>query len=261
MMLSVQDLVAAVPGRRLLDAVSFTVGAGERFAIIGPNGAGKSTLLKVLCRILISAAGVVRWSGRPLPELGQKDLARLVAYVPQALLHPEGFTVREFVLMGRYPHLSPFSNPRAHDWQVVDRTLDLTGMADFSGRILSTLSGGEQQKVMIAAALAQEARVLLLDEPTAHLDPLQQEQIYSLLESVHQRQGLTLLEVTHDVNRAGLGHDRILGLRDGRVVFLGPPEEFMQPEALHRIYGKVFQLAPHPLTGRPMVLPVDGGRP
>jgi iron complex transport system ATP-binding protein len=264
-MLTVQDLSARVPGRRLLDSVSFAVAAGERFAIIGPNGAGKSTLLKALCRIRPLSAGAVQWSGRPLALLAQKDLARQVAYVPQALTQPNGFTVREFVLMGRYPHLSPFSNPRKRDWQAVDQTLERTGMAGFSDRVLSTLSGGEQQKVMIAAALAQEAQVLLLDEPTAHLDPLQQEQIYTLLESARQRQRLTLLEVTHDVNRAGLGHDRILGLRDGRVVFLGTPEELMQPEALRRIYGKTFLLAPHPLSGRPMVLPAtprtEGGLP
>ncbi|MEW6516172.1 MAG: ABC transporter ATP-binding protein [candidate division FCPU426 bacterium] len=258
-MLDVRNLTVSVPGRRLLDSVSFSVAAGERFAIIGPNGAGKSTLLKVLCRILPQPAEAVRWQGQLSSGLAQKDLARWVAYVPQALAHTEEFAVREFVLMGRYPHLSPFSNPRRRDWEAVDQALAATGMEAFSGRTLATLSGGELQKVVLAAALAQEARVLLLDEPTAHLDPFQQDQIYALLESAHSRQNLTLLEVTHDVNRAALGHDRILGLRDGRVAFLGTPEELMRPEALREIYGKRFLLAPHPNLNRLVVLP-EGGR-
>lgn len=261
MILDVRELTVAIAGKKLLEAVSFAVAAGERFAIIGPNGAGKSTLLKALCRIRPASSGRVQWSGRFLAGLAQKDLARQAAYVPQALAQPDGFTVREFALMGRYPHLSPFSNPRRRDWAAIDQALELTGMAGFSDRMLSTLSGGEQQKAMIAAALAQEARVLLLDEPTAHLDPLQQEQIYALLESIRRSQGLTLLEVTHDVNRAGLGHDRILGLRGGQVVFLGTPEELLRPEVLNRIYGKTFELAPHPHARLPMVLPMAGDLP
>jgi len=157
--------------------------------------------------------------------------------------------------MGRYPHFSPFTALKAEDLKSVRRALQLTGMQTFANRALSTLSGGEQQKVMIAAALAQAARIMLLDEPAAFLDPYQQDQIYRLLEIIHQETNLTIVEVTHDINRAALGHERILGLRQGKVVFWGTPDELMTPAVLFEIYKKRFQLAPHPENGHTIVFP------
>jgi len=241
--------------KTLLEEIDFEVRAGERWAIIGPNGAGKSTLLKAFCRILPPGEGLLLAHDKPLSQYKQKALARWISYVPQASGRDDLFTVREFVVMGRYPHLSAFSTLTRRDWEEVERVLDLTGMTDFAQRRVCTLSGGEQQKTLIAAALVQGAHIMLLDEPTAFLDPYQQSQIHDLLETLHQETGKTLIEVTHDINRAALGHDRILGLRAGRVVFTGSPEELMTGGVLQEIYGRSFKLFPHPETGRTMVLP------
>ncbi len=239
----------------LLQELTFAIPAGTRCAIIGPNGAGKSTLLKCFLRLLPRGAGRLAVAGRELGSFRQRELARWLAYVPQAAGRQDLFTVRDFVLLGRYPRLSPFSTVKPEDWRVVSEVLGLTGLEEFSGRIVATLSGGEQQKALIAAALAQGAQALLLDEPAAHLDPKQQHQVYALLERLHRQTGVTLVEVTHDVNRAALGHDQVLALRAGRLVYDGPANRLMEAETLRSIYGKSFLLAPHPVLGRTVAWP------
>jgi iron complex transport system ATP-binding protein len=253
--LSAVQYTFRVDGKALLDRVSFSIRAGARCAIIGPNGAGKSTLLKSFCRILPPGEGDLLVAGRSWRQYSQKELARWLAYVPQGEGRDSLFTVREFVLMGRYPYLSPFSAVRGEDWRAVDEALDRTGLRTFAGRRLDTLSGGERQKVLIAAALVQGARVLLLDEPTAFLDPYQQDQVHALLDDLHRTSGVTRVEVTHDVNRAALDHDQIIGLRAGRIVFDGTPAQLMRPEILDVVYGKRFTLTPHPADGRLVALP------
>jgi iron complex transport system ATP-binding protein len=248
-----------VNGQALLSDVSFEIPAGARCALIGPNGAGKSTLLKSVCRILPAGSGELFVAGRDLRSYSQKELARWVAYVPQTVGRDHFFTVEEFVLMGRYAHLSPFTTIGRQDREAVTRALDLTRITHLAHRRMRTLSGGEQQKVLIAAALAQGSRILLLDEPAAYLDPAQQDQVYELLERLHTETGLTLLEVTQEVNRAALWPDLVIGLRDGRVVFRGSPQDLMTLENLETIYGKYFVLAPHPLNQKIVALP--GVRP
>jgi iron complex transport system ATP-binding protein len=253
--LSVRGLTVRADGQTLLDAVSLEVAPGSRCAVVGPNGAGKSTLLRACLRLLAGAEGDLRLGGRPLPTIPRRELARLLAYVPQAGPQDAPFTVRDFVRMGRYPHLSAFGVFSREDLRAADQALDLTGLAGFELRALDTLSGGERQKAYLAAALAQGGRVLLLDEPTAFLDPLQQVQVYAVLERLHRELGLTLVEVTHDVNRAALDHDQVIGLRAGRKVFDGTPDELMRPGPLETIYGRAFTLAPHPVSGRTVAWP------
>lgn len=239
----------------LFEKVNFSVEAGLRYAVIGPNGAGKSSFLKMLCRILPLSEGTVFLSDKKIQDYSQKGLARWISYVPQSVPATNGFTVEEFVLMGRYPHLSPFTSLSQVDREKVASAIEMTGMQKFSQRRLETLSGGEKQKVMIAAAVAQEARIMLLDEPAAFLDPLQQDQVYALLETIRSQTNITLIEVTHDVNRAALHHDIIWGLRDGKVVFQGIPEALMQDDVLQTLYGKKFIFMNHPETGQRVVMP------
>jgi len=249
--------------KQILRDVSFTVAEGEYLSIVGPNGAGKTTLLKCIDRLLTGGSGRIEICGRPLESYAQKKLARLIGYVPQGDGQGFAFTVEQLVLMGRYPYLSPFSPVSKEDRQAVRQSLELTGTAEFAERLLQTLSGGERQKVFIAAALAQGARILLLDEPTTFLDYRHQDEVQGLLARVNRQSGTTIVSVTHDVNRAALESDRIVALREGSVVFCGPPPEIMRAEVLEQIYGASLLLVDHPREGLPMIVPRgkgDGGR-
>lgn len=251
----VRDFSFRLGRKEILQQVSFDVRGGEYLALVGPNGAGKTTLVKCLDRILVGGAGRIEICGRPLARYRQKDLARLISYVPQADGRVSPFTVEQFVLMGRYPYLSPFSAVSSEDRQAVRQAMELTGTSQFAGRRLGTLSGGERQKVYIAAALAQGTRILLLDEPTTFLDYRHQGEIRRLLSRVNRASGVTIVAVTHDVNHAVLESDRVLALRDGRVAFWGPPEEIMKQDVLRQIYGTSLLLVDHPHVPLPVIVP------
>jgi iron complex transport system ATP-binding protein len=244
-----------ISGREILKDISFAVREGEYVSIVGPNGAGKTTLLKCISRIHKGGRGLIAVSGRRLEEYSQRELALKVSYVPQAGGQLAPFTVYEFVTMGRYPYLSPFSPPKASDVAAVREAMDVTGTARFSDRLLATLSGGERQKVYIAAALAQEAPVLLLDEPTTFLDPRHESDIHGLLAEINRQRGATIVSVTHDINSAVLTSRTILALKDGSVAFCGPAQEFMKEEVLRAIYDKPFSLMKHPQCDRTIVVP------
>jgi iron complex transport system ATP-binding protein len=240
--------------KAILRDVSFEVAQREYVSIVGPNGAGKTTLLKCLDRICEGGTGEVSVWGRPVSSYRRKELARRVSYVPQADGRVFPFTVEQFVLMGRYPYLSPFTSVRREDRQAAREALEWTHTAPFAGRLLDTLSGGERQKVYIAAAVAQGADVLLLDEPTTFLDYRHQAEIRDLLARLNAA-GKTIVAVTHDVNRAALDSRRIVALREGRVVFCGEPIALMAPDVLRDIYGAELLLVAHPHTGLPVIVP------
>jgi len=244
----------SVNGHEILRDISFTIREGEFVSIIGPNGAGKTTLLKCLDRIHISGRGKIRIAGKLLNAYSQRHLARCVCYVPQADGNIPPFTVFEYVMMGRYPYLSPFSPPTNADKAAVALALDLTDTTQFAHRFLSTLSGGERQRVYIAAALAQEAGILLLDEPATFLDPVHQNEIYRLLYRINYEHGATILSVTHDINIAALISHRILALKNGSIIFLGTPDELMDEAVLRNIYGKSFLFVKHPRTGKDIIV-------
>ena len=243
----------------ILRDITFSVCRGEYLAIVGPNGAGKTTLLRCIDRIVTGGTGQIEVLGRPLHAYRQKELARQVSYVPQADGRIFPFTVAQFVLMGRYPYLSPFSAVSRQDRQAVQEALEMTGTSEFAERLLDTLSGGERQKVYIAAALAQGASVLLLDEPTTFLDYRHQAEIRGLLARANRRSGVTIVAVTHDVNSAALESDRIVALREGMVAFCGPPGELMKPDVLQRIYGTALLLVDHPAAPFPVIVPQPRG--
>ncbi len=243
----------ALGGREILRDLSFSVGRGERVALIGPNGAGKTTLLKCLNRILRGGSGEIRIDGISLDSYRQFELARRVAYVPQADGRTAPYTVREVVEMARYPHLGPLAPIRPEDDAAIDRALSETGMSGLSHRPLLTLSGGECQKALLAAALAQQSDILLLDEPTAFLDPSQQSEILVVLDRVHRERGATILTVTHDLNEALAHSDRVLALREGTLVFDGPALALADGDTLRRIYQHEFVVGSHPRSGRPVL--------
>lgn len=244
----------SINGKTILKDITITVRKGECISIIGPNGSGKTTLLKCLDRIYTAGTGGIRVDGKPLATYSRRELAQCMSYVPQADGNMLPFTVQEFVMMGRYPYLKAFSPPDSRDEEAVTRALALTGTTGFADRGLSTLSGGERQRVFIAAALAQEAGILLLDEPATFLDIKNQSEIHGLLESINREQGTTILSVTHDINAALLTSHRILALKDGSVAFWGDSEGLLDREVLRDIFEKSFLFVEHPGTGKKLVV-------
>ncbi len=253
--LELTDLRVSLGGKAILCGISCAVRKGEYLSIVGPNGSGKTTLLKCLVRLRPPSEGSIRLGGRPLAEYSQKALARWMGYVPQVEGRMAPFTVEQFVLLGRYPYLSPFSTLSHDDRQAVGEAMAVTDTVAFRERRMDTLSGGERQRVLVAAALAQGADVLLLDEPTTFLDYRHREELRQLLARLNTEAGTTIVVVTHDAAAAALESDRILALCEGRVAFVGSPIEFMKAAVLRETYAADLLLVPHPQTGLPVIVP------
>lgn len=268
-MLAVDSLVfryAAVDGREhswSLGRFSFHVERGEILGIVGPNGSGKSSLLRLLAGLLAPNEGRILLSGRPLAQLERLDVARVVALVPQDYTQVFPFTVAETVLMGRFPHRSSgwwslgIGDETAHDLACAQQAMVEADVLSLADRSLPDLSGGERQRVMIARALAQEPSILLLDEPTAFLDINHQIEICGLISRLRDERQLTVVLVSHDLNVASQYCDRVLVLKDGRLVTIGPPTETIRPDMLRSVYGCEVVVDAHPQTGKPRVtLPI-----
>jgi iron complex transport system ATP-binding protein len=257
--LATSGLRVRLGGAEVLAGVDLTVRAGELLAVIGPNGAGKSTLLRSLDGLQGSSGGTVEVDGRPVSSMRRRELARLISFVPQTDVPADGWTVRAFVEMGRYPHLAAWSALTAEDRRAVDEALDLTETGHLVERVMKTLSGGERQRVWIAAALAQGGTILLLDEPTSFLDYRHQVQVLDLLGRLHAKRGYTVVAVTHDLNGLVADADSVVALVDGRVGFSGPPLELFDGAVLSRIFGSDFVLIEGGRRGLPLVMPARNG--
>jgi ABC-type cobalamin/Fe3+-siderophores transport system ATPase subunit len=230
-------------GRRILGPLELDVERGESVAIVGPNGAGKTTLLRLLAGLLAPSAGEVRLAGRPLASYSRKGLARRIAYVPQLRPIRVPLTVEAIVLLGRYPHLGAFQlAPGARDLEAVAEALRLTEIEHLRRRPVEELSGGERQSVYIAAALAQEAEILVLDEPTTHLDPRHEREIAVLLPRLQRQAGRTVLTATHDLNFASLTASRIVALKAGEILAAGRPAELLEPATLAALFEAPFEV-------------------
>ena len=242
-------------GPWVLRHVSFNVEKGSFVGILGPNGSGKSTLLKIMDGILTPREGRATMDGRDIGTMSRRDIARRAAVVPQDYTGIFTFTAREIVLMGRSPHLDPWSFEGKRDHEIVSRVMAQTDTQGFADRSLDQLSGGERQRVLIARALAQEPRVMLLDEPTAFLDIRHQVEIMNILKLLNKEEGLTVLAVTHDINLASLYCDRIILLNGGTIHAEGPPAEVMTADNIEAVYGLPVVSGSHELTGRPVIMP------
>ncbi len=253
----IENLNLSLSGKNILDGIALEVQRGEYVSIIGPNGAGKTSLIKCIGHIHSNWTGSIAVNGKPLNRCPQRELARQLSYVPQAEGRRLPFTVFEFVLMGRYPHLSPFTSVGANDKCIVTETLERTGLLPFSGRRLDTLSGGERQMVFIAASLAQGAEILLLDEPTSFLDYRHQAQVIQLLRRLHRQNNITIVSVSHDINAACAQSDRIVALKNGKCAFIDTPENALNAERLEALYGTSFLIADHPSGNGRIVLAED----
>jgi iron complex transport system ATP-binding protein len=223
--------------------------------IIGPNGAGKSTLLKCLDNIITDWSGTILLDGVPIRQITQIELARRIAFVQQSVSKLFAFSVRQLVEMGRYPHLNWLSTLTDEDNQTIEDAMNAMGISHLADRTIETLSGGEMQKVHLATALVQQANILFLDEPTTYLDYKYQSEIGRMLRMLNQQQNKTIIEVTHDVNRALLDATHVIALSEGKIVFDGSPSYLMDTDHLRNIYDIDFQFADHPSLPLKIVVP------
>jgi iron complex transport system ATP-binding protein len=221
---------------RFLGPIDLSVAGGDRWAILGPNGAGKSTLLKLMAGLLTPSQGSVRLLGREWNSVSPRDRARIIAYLPQLSPTDLDFSVREIVLMGRYPHRSLGLFESTADFELTDRAMRTTEVLRLADRRFRTLSGGEAQRVHLAAALVQAPSLLLLDEPTASLDLHHQVAILDILRDRAAKDGIGVVFVTHDVNLAAQFASHVLLLDDGKVAASGPPDKVIEPAILTPVY-------------------------
>ena len=239
-LVATRGLVWRAGGRRILGPIDLEVRRGECVAVVGPNGAGKTTLLRLVTGLLAPSAGKLEWDDTPYASLSRAELARRIAYVPQVRPARVPLDVEQLVLLGRYPHLGRWRlAPRAEDYAAVERSLERVGALELRKRRLGELSGGELQTVYVAAALAQGSELLVLDEPTAHLDPRHQREVAALLLRLAGEH--TVLTATHELNFASLVADRVLGLRDGCARALGPPAEVLRKAVLTELFEAPFE--------------------
>ena len=245
-LIHIRDLTLRLDGQEILWDFSLDVFPGEYLALVGANGAGKTSLIKCLAGIQRAWQGQIQIDGRDLRQYRQRALARRLSYVPQAADGDIPFTCREYVLMARYPHLSPFTSLRQADHDLVEQCLIRTGVIALRDRQIATLSGGERQMVAIAAALAQGAAIMLLDEPTAFLDYRHQQEVLRMLGDLNRQHGLTIVTAIHDINAACRWSTRVAALRAGRLLSCVPPEEILQPAMLAKIYDTHFAMAAMP---------------
>ena len=256
-MLYIDNLSFSLEGAQILLGVSFALKKGEYLSVLGPNGAGKSTLLKSILRLHDEgrSGGRITIAGKSPGSCSRKELARMAAYVPQAGGRIPPFTVGDFLLLSRYPHQTGLAAPQRSDEDAVARALALTGMGPFSERKLTSLSGGERQKAFLAAALAQEAPLLLLDEPAAFLDVRHAAEMGALLFRLNREQHLTMVTVTHDVNHPLEAGGKALVLRRGEQLYFGPAEGITEDGILEAAFGHTFTRVLHPQTGKRVLLP------
>jgi iron complex transport system ATP-binding protein len=234
--LEARDVRVTIGDKTILHTADLTLRAGELLAVVGPNGAGKSTFARALAGMQKTAAGAIRWMGDDLARLRGRKLALRRAFVPQRARVPDGVTVLEAVQIGRSPHLKPLQRPSGHDRDAVAAAMERSGVTQFAERKLTTLSGGELQRVQIAVALAQEAPVLMADEPTSQLDLGATVAVAKLLRGLAD-EGLAVMLVAHDLSLAAAAAYTVVVMSDGRTVAAGPPLEALSTERLEQVWG------------------------
>jgi iron complex transport system ATP-binding protein len=235
--LRLDGLTVAYRGRPVVRDVRIEIGAGERVALVGPNGAGKSTLLRAVAGLVEPAAGSIELDGVRLRDLDRLAVARRIGVVPQLPVLPFSTTVEQVVALGRLPHEHPIRGMRPVDRSIVAEAIERVGVGHLLGRDARELSLGERQLVLLAMAIAQAAPILILDEPTVHLDLRHQVEVMELLADLNAREGTTILAVLHDLRLAAHFFPRLILLEAGRVVADGPPSEVLSPDRIREVFG------------------------
>ena len=251
-----QDLSLAYQGNTIIQDLSLTIPAEKITVLVGANGCGKSTLLKGLARLLKPASGGVYLDGKSIRAGSTKSVARQLGLLPQSPISPEGLTVKDLVSQGRYPYQDWRQQWSIQDRQIVREALEMTDLVAMSDRPLDTLSGGQRQRAWIAMSLAQNTKILLLDEPTTFLDLAHQMEVLDLLYRLNQQQGRTIVMVLHDLDRACRYADYLVAIKAGRVFAAGTPAEIVTTELVEAVFNLKCQIHPDPIAGTPMCIPI-----
>lgn len=249
MKLAIEHVSCTIMETSIIQDISIHINDGQFVGIIGPNGSGKSTLLKIASRILKPNAGAVRLDGQHLYELSPKKAAQEIAVVSQETSLTFDFSVQEIVLMGRNPHKRLFQSDTDEDLRIVNEALERVGMQGYEERSFMSLSGGEKQRVLIARALAQQAKLIILDEPTNHLDIRHQLQLMDLVKKLN----VTVLAALHDLNLASNYCDYLYVIQNGQVVMSGTPESVLTKDRIREVFGVETEIIIHPLTKKPYI--------
>ena len=255
MKITTEQLQATLGGSHILKGVSIEVSDKDFVGIIGPNGSGKSTLLKSIYRVLTPQSGTVFLDGNALNSYKPKESARKMAVVAQHKYYNFEFSVQDVVLMGRAPHKKAMERDNADDYRIVREALEKVNMGGFAQRSFSTLSGGEQQRVILARALAQQTQCLILDEPTNHLDIKYQLQLMDIVRSLR----LTVVSAIHDLNIAAMYCNKLFVLQNGRIIAFGPPKQVLTREFIRQVYEVEAKLYTDPETGQMHILYESAG--
>ena len=258
--LAAEAITIGYNGRTVSEDLSLRIPDGGFTVIVGPNACGKSTLLRALSRLLRPVEGNVLLDGLDIHSLKSRDVAQTLGLLPQTSIAPDGITVADLVARGRHPHQGMLRGWSADDEAAVIEAMAATGIADLSSRLVDELSGGQRQRVWVAMALAQQASILLLDEPTTFLDIAHQIELMELFTDL-QESGSTLVAVLHDLNQAARYATHLVAMRDGAIVAEGAPADIVTAELVREVFGLECVVHPDPVTGAPSVTPVGRRRP
>ncbi len=254
-MLKISNLSVAYGQNIAIQDISFEVNPGQILALIGPNGAGKTTLVRAVSGLISPKSGQISVDGHKISDIPTGERARILSVVPQARNLGGAFTVEQAVMMGRTAHMGWLGRACQYDRDAVQLALEQTNLLDFVHRSISKLSGGEQQRVLLARALAQSTSVLLLDEPTNHLDLQHQTSLLSLIRQLTREKQLTVMMALHDLNLVSFVADQVALIVDGKLQCVGTPEEVLSPENISLAYNIPVDIVSHPRTGSPIIFP------
>lgn len=239
----------------ILKDITANINPGSFTSIIGPNGSGKTTILKHILHLLPIPRKTIFLGAEDIRTLQRRDLAKKLGHVPQGERPDYAFTVEDFVMMGRYPHTDRFSLLTSDDHNAVYQALEMTGMILFKKHLITELSGGEYQRVLISRALAQEPEILVLDEPTSYLDPQHQLDILQLIRQLVNKNFVSVICVLHDLNSVIAFSDSVILIHNGEVFSMGHPSEVLTKEAIKKVYNLEVTIIPDPFTGKPFIIP------
>ncbi|MGP4071511.1 ABC transporter ATP-binding protein [Piscibacillus sp. B03] len=253
-MLEIQNVSKHVEGKPIVENIHLSVPKGKCIGLIGPNGAGKSTIVKLISALEKSSSGQINFMGKNVQDWPVKKLAKYMAVLTQEGLSPYPITVYDSILMGRYPHLGFFQRESKHDYELVEKVLQITELTEFRDQMLDTLSGGERQRVAIAKAMVQQPQLLLLDEPTTYLDIGHQLNILKMVQDWQRREGLTVIMVLHDLNLAAQFCDELVLMDQGKIIQIGSSDQIIAKETLESVYHANPEIVRHPKTNIPQIL-------